>query len=116
MMKAIFAVGTLTFVPAYVGSGTGADLSHLSEGHAPHVSLAKLSGLPSGKWCRHSAGKVVKVKAATQVQEWCDPKNNNRLQVDIFEKLANGNAGDYTISYERRRCRDAPRKVRKALC
>jgi hypothetical protein len=73
--------------------------------------------LQPDRWCRNRPPPMVRVKSATQVQEWCNPGNKDVLQVDIFVKKANGDAGDYEGSYREWPCSDVPHdRVHDTLC
>jgi len=92
------------------------------------LQAADITNAPSmvefapSKWCRNRSGPMVSVGAQTQVQEWCDPGNTDSLQVDIFVKTANGDPGDYIVSYKNYPCNPSPPtepppwRVRDRLC
>jgi hypothetical protein len=101
------ACGAIVCTIAFGGPGGAADAT----------AATSIVDLGSDKWCRNRPGPNVTVKAATQVQEWCDPGNNELLQVDIFVKKANGEAGDYVVSYRNFLCGDVTSdRVRDRLC
>jgi hypothetical protein len=76
--------------------------------------------LSAPKQCLGIPSSALVILAATQMQDWCDPRNRNLLQVDIFIKLANGTKGGYLFSALNIDCvRDAnsiPSSVKSQFC
>jgi len=87
----------------------------------PIVGPFFIQKLPPRKWCRNQPPPRVVVKSVTQVQEWCDPRNRDLMQADVFVKTANGDAGEYITSHRDWPCEPptAPppeKRVRNKLC
>jgi len=57
------------------------------------------STLPDHRRCLRLGGTTMSVIGATQIQDWCDPANQDLLQADIFIKRSNGSKGGYLTSW-----------------
>lgn len=87
----------------------------------PIVGPLFIQKLPAHRWCRNRPPPRVVVTSVTQVQEWCDPRNRDLMQADVFVKTANGDAGEYKTSHRDWPCEPptAPppeKRVRDKLC
>lgn len=74
--------------------------------------------LPSGQRCVGLGEQTKVISAVTQVQHWCDPQDQDRLQVDLHIKTAAGDAGSYLVSYKNYGCNlpQVPASVKAEFC